>query len=538
MGDAEIHPFIDAATTAQQANDGTRLQNSLNFLKNYNVKHILFRRRAVEEIRIVLTSRPNAYEPFKDDIVHVFNKILKMPKEDILVLEQILWTITNLSHANSKLIHELLPTREGTDVQKGIVKVIAHHAKTSTASAVRDQAIMCLGNVVSDCDSCRNHVMETSIFETVLDLLQTPTNFTAKQRDHYAWTLQNILRPSPTSPYLNVLITQVRQEKMFKVVIGLITLPPPDASIIQGVELLHDWIMIDSEKSVGVSIVENETLMNHLLQIFDGDDDDSSSKVIRSIGNLAFNDDDVIQRIIDYGFVSSMHARILTAGVGLESDIIWCLSNILGSLRPSCVHTIYDRTDLLEYLVRNCYSYEFLIRRESIFCVMNICTFFQGEEQTELYQAFFGKMIIDILDGFTIEEDESMAQAVQGILTHCIDEMNRNNPIYKEMIYENGFKAAVQRRYEWTKETLQTFDVGTPQRRELFILFNLCIDALISIIDYKNVLKCDDQMAKMKSDALAPMDSTPRRPPQKDIRERSFAILDDTVLNISPITTK
>uniref|UniRef100_A0A914QMG8 Uncharacterized protein n=1 Tax=Panagrolaimus davidi TaxID=227884 RepID=A0A914QMG8_9BILA len=111
MGDAEIHPFVDAATTTQHANDGTRLQNSLNFLKNYSVKHILFRRRAVEEIRIVLTSRPNAYEPFKDDIVDVFNKILKKPNEDILVLEQVLWTITNLSHANSKLIHELLPTQ-------------------------------------------------------------------------------------------------------------------------------------------------------------------------------------------------------------------------------------------------------------------------------------------------------------------------------------------------------------------------------------------------------------------------------------------
>uniref|UniRef100_A0A914Q0G3 Uncharacterized protein n=1 Tax=Panagrolaimus davidi TaxID=227884 RepID=A0A914Q0G3_9BILA len=160
----------------------------------------------------------------------------------------------------------------------GIVKVIAQHAKTSTASAVRDQAIMCLGNIVSDCDTCRKDVMKTGVFETILDLLQIPTNLNAKQRDHYAWTLQNILRPSPTSPYLNVLLTQVRQEKMFKVVIGLVTLPPPDASIIQGLQLLHDWIMIDSEECVGVSVVENETLMNHLLRIFDGDDDDASSK--------------------------------------------------------------------------------------------------------------------------------------------------------------------------------------------------------------------------------------------------------------------
>uniref|UniRef100_A0AC35GI81 Uncharacterized protein n=1 Tax=Panagrolaimus sp. PS1159 TaxID=55785 RepID=A0AC35GI81_9BILA len=113
MGDAEIHApqFIAAATTtAQQETDRTRIQNSLNFLKNCNVNHILLRRRAVEEIRVVLTSRPNAYEPFKGDIVDVFNKILKKPKEDIVVLEQILWTITNLSHANSKLVHELLPT--------------------------------------------------------------------------------------------------------------------------------------------------------------------------------------------------------------------------------------------------------------------------------------------------------------------------------------------------------------------------------------------------------------------------------------------
>uniref|UniRef100_A0A914QUQ2 Importin beta n=1 Tax=Panagrolaimus davidi TaxID=227884 RepID=A0A914QUQ2_9BILA len=89
----------------------------------------------------------------------------------------------------------------------GIVKVIAQHVKNSTTSAVRDQAIMCLGNIIADCDTCRNHVMKTGIFEIVLDLLQTPTNLTAKQRDHYAWTLQNILRPSPTAPDLNVFFT-------------------------------------------------------------------------------------------------------------------------------------------------------------------------------------------------------------------------------------------------------------------------------------------------------------------------------------------
>uniref|UniRef100_A0AC35GB57 Uncharacterized protein n=1 Tax=Panagrolaimus sp. PS1159 TaxID=55785 RepID=A0AC35GB57_9BILA len=109
MGDAEEHPFIAAATTAHQATDGTRLQKSLNFLKNCDSEEEIRRRRAVEEIRIVLNSRPDAYKPFKDDIVDIFSTILKKPKEDILVLGQILWTITNLSHANSELIHELLP---------------------------------------------------------------------------------------------------------------------------------------------------------------------------------------------------------------------------------------------------------------------------------------------------------------------------------------------------------------------------------------------------------------------------------------------
>uniref|UniRef100_A0AC35G4L1 Uncharacterized protein n=1 Tax=Panagrolaimus sp. PS1159 TaxID=55785 RepID=A0AC35G4L1_9BILA len=421
----------------------------------------------------------------------------------------------------------------------GIVKVIAERAKNLTVSAVRDQAIMCLGNIVVDCDTCRKHVMKTTIFETILDLLQTPTNFNAIQRDHYAWTLQNIIRPSPTSPDLNVLLTEMEREKMLKIAIGLITLPPPDVSIIQGVELFHDWIMIDEEKSVGVSIVENETVMNHLLQIFNGNDDDCSSKVIRSIGNLVCYDDDVIQRIIDYGFVSSMDTRRLTAGVGLESNIIWCLSNILGSFQSSYVHEIYDRTELLEYLIRSCYSYEIYIRRESIFCVKNICSFFQGEEQKKLYQTFFGKMIVDILDGFTIEKDVAMAQAVQGILTHCIDEMKKNNPIYKEMIYENGFEEAVQRRCEWTQITLETFDVGNPQRIELLRLLNVCDYAVKSIHDYKNVSKCDSQMEKMKSDALAPMDTTPSRPPRKDsCAQRSVANLDDELLNVLPDTTK
>uniref|UniRef100_A0AC34GPU0 Uncharacterized protein n=1 Tax=Panagrolaimus sp. ES5 TaxID=591445 RepID=A0AC34GPU0_9BILA len=103
-----------------------------------------------------------------------------------MVIKQILWTLANLSHSKSPVIHDMLPT--------GIVKWIAEYAKVASTPTVREQAVMCLGNLKIDCQHYRMSVIKTNILDTVLETSQTPTNSTPVHRDTYAWTLENIFR--------------------------------------------------------------------------------------------------------------------------------------------------------------------------------------------------------------------------------------------------------------------------------------------------------------------------------------------------------
>uniref|UniRef100_A0AC34GXM5 Importin subunit alpha n=1 Tax=Panagrolaimus sp. ES5 TaxID=591445 RepID=A0AC34GXM5_9BILA len=528
MGDADHHAYVEPQPHAATYNtfSVTRLQNSLDFLKNNNVKHILFRRRAAEEIRMVLTARPtDFYDRCKNDIVEVFNKILKKPKEDMMVIEQILWTLTNLSHSSSPLIHDMLPT--------GIVKWIAAYAKVAPTPSVREQAVMCLGNFAADCQPCRMSVIRTNILDTILDTLQTPTNLTPVHRDTYAWTLENIIRQTPQTPDA-VKINIQDPIKMINALYGLVMLPPPDESIKQALSVLLEWISSDTDKSIGKLVISHELLMNQLSHMFLHHDDESSSAIIRSIGNLAYNDDDVIQNIVGYGFVNAMVERLKTASLSLEADIIWCISNILGSHIPPFIFEIYDREDLWEFIVDSCYNYDFHMRREALFCVINIVSFFQDHRKDEIYRMFFGRLIIETLIGFVTEEHTSMAQAIQGLLAHVIEEMKLRNLNFKELIEKHRFEEAVRRRQEWTQNALQEMEDEAPGKRELLKIVELCEETLRLIEGYKTVIFFNLPYTAVTSQILTtPVSSRPSRG-----NHQSFAILDASLENLSPIVEK
>ena len=86
--------------------DYVKAELLMDRLENRNRGLLLFRRNAASELRIELL-RHRWSQKYLDRIVEIFAKILKRSNEDQMVLEQILWIITNLA-STSSILHLML----------------------------------------------------------------------------------------------------------------------------------------------------------------------------------------------------------------------------------------------------------------------------------------------------------------------------------------------------------------------------------------------------------------------------------------------
>lgn len=203
MGDADVFDLMNLPPAGNQNNNnatpgnlnGDRILSYVDVLLTR--KECLVRRRAAEALRVAVTRHYR--QNLQNQIVEVVFKILRKTKEDQVVLEQILWAVTNLSCETCPIVHALQA--------KGIVKLLAKHAINMASPSVRDQAVWSLSNFAADCDQCRIAVRKTKIADFIINILKTPAFLTNKQRSLYTWTLRNIFRPTKGDPNVSIVVS-------------------------------------------------------------------------------------------------------------------------------------------------------------------------------------------------------------------------------------------------------------------------------------------------------------------------------------------
>uniref|UniRef100_A0A914QHU6 Uncharacterized protein n=1 Tax=Panagrolaimus davidi TaxID=227884 RepID=A0A914QHU6_9BILA len=169
--------------------------------------------------------------------------------------------------------------------------------------------------------------------------------------------------------------------------------------------------------------------------------------------------------------------------------MLWCLSNILGMREFPIANEIMKREKLWEKLVQHCYSYDTHIRREAIFCVLNVASYIKGHAKDEMYREFFGRLLIDTLEGFTIENDPSMIRVLGAVLFHIKGDLKQHCHQYRDLIYEYQLDKAVEKRSLWIQNAFKTFDLTENGRKEMYKLFNLCYDTMFHIQEFKRLQK-------------------------------------------------
>uniref|UniRef100_A0A914PE90 Uncharacterized protein n=1 Tax=Panagrolaimus davidi TaxID=227884 RepID=A0A914PE90_9BILA len=473
VGDAEV-PVIHENVQLQN----NRILTSLNHLKSNEA--LLLRRRAAEIFSnsVAFASDIDGY--LQKKIVEGIYKIMKKYDEDLMVFSNILTLLKDLAEKRSVLIHLLLPMN--------ITKLLAYHARNSSYHGIRDLCVQILGDFASCCFECQKSVAKTATSVTILEVLEKHLDtLTFDQRIIYSRTLKNIFQCQTGADSETFVISVGSKGQMVDVIKKLITLPSPNEAIFNGLTVLHEWMNIGGI-DICNTVANDDVLMTRLLQIFDNDED--NDEIIRIVGFLAFSHDLIAKKIYDFGFFDIIETKLINAnGTPNEQSMLWCLSNILGMREFPIANEIIKREKLWEKLVQHCYSYDTHIRREAIFCILNVASYIKGHAKDEMYREFFGRLLIDTVEGFTIESDLSMVRVLGAVLFHIKGDLKQHCHQYRDLISEFQLDKAVEKRSLWIQNALKTFDLTENGRKEMHKLFNLCYDTMFLIQEFKRLQK-------------------------------------------------
>uniref|UniRef100_A0AC34FET9 Uncharacterized protein n=1 Tax=Panagrolaimus sp. ES5 TaxID=591445 RepID=A0AC34FET9_9BILA len=473
LGDAEGRVVEDEPFQNEEFVNN-RIKNNLKHMK-LNIK-IQLRRKAAEVFsNSVEAAASNLDAKLTLDISYGIFKTVKTD-DDVIVLTHLFSLLRNLSESRSNLIHGLLPM--------GIVKLIANHARHSLFPAIRELAVQCLGEIANCCLTCKKFVTKTNAAVTIMEVLEDLDAITINQQIIYSQALRNIFHRKEDTEIS--VISVKSEEHMIYVLKKLISLPAPNVNaIVNGLSILREWVT-HGGLDIAEIIANDNNLMLKLLQIFEEDaDDDTSVLVIRIVGDLAYLNDALTKKIYDYGFVDAIEEKLINEGTAYDHDMIWCLSNILGMTEIPIVADIIKREELWDFLVTNCYNYCPRIRREALFCIINVLSFSEDQIKDEMYHDFFGRLIIDTLNGFTVENDLTMIHLIETLFIHISDNLKPESYHYRELVKNHGLQESVIKRYQWIQRAIVTFELTPATRKELYKLLGKCCDLMDLIEEFK-----------------------------------------------------
>jgi hypothetical protein len=120
-----------------------------------------------------------------------------------------------------------------------------------------------------------------------------------------------------------------------------------------------------------------------------------------------------------------------------------------------------------------------------------------------MYREFFGRLLIDTLEGFTIEGDLSMIRVLGAVLAHIKGDIKQHCHQYRELIFEHQLDKAVENRILWIQNAFKTFDLKENGTKEMHELFNLCYNTMFLIQEFKRLQISSSAPAKIESMNLA-----------------------------------
>lgn len=312
---------------------------------------------ATRDFRRMLTVQKNipARDLIKMGILPylVRNLAVNTPTSSVTLIFESAWTLTNIA-----------ATECGTDVaQAGAVKPLIRLLRHCEVR-VRDQAIWCLGNIAGEGPALRDLILQEQPIDLLLQNIGECRHMDYLQ--NIVWTMSSLCRGDPKPP------TNVTSKMVFP----LVSLLDQGISAEVTIDILWALNYLSDHDEKQLDLVVCSGVAHKLIRLL-GDDKFKRGRgaipVVKILGNFVAGNEIQTQTAIDSGILNHLSWLLGNKKKALRKEASWLASNIAGGSVKQ-ITMLVDTPRILEQIINIAKADVWLVRKEALFAVANICT--------------------------------------------------------------------------------------------------------------------------------------------------------------------
>ena len=359
-------------------------------------------------IRKCISSNSNVNE-FPEDVIFKSkaHKIVitcldeKINNNDIKLIQETIWCLSNISLSSTPRIKELLELQ--------VVERVRPYLNMGT-ELILESAFWMLSNILGECSSAKMPILNSGYLDFIMTNIQTFLN-SPKLSGVISWFSSNLLKANPkydskiARPYIKTLLPLLKN--------------PLNSDIM--VEMIWMFNYYLDVPNPDYYFINNLGIYGILKRVFKSNLMTTINPILRIFGKLALGDSSIIQNFLDQEFKAALLEKIKNSHPNIQLDALWLLSNIILTGTNEC--EFMSDSQVLE-LVRDLAlddSKTFPVRTQALVVLKNY--FFQfGITQREELIFKFG-YVDCILFSFNFMNQELVETALiclEDILKHGI----------------------------------------------------------------------------------------------------------------------
>ena len=129
---------------------------------------------------------------------------------------------------------------------------------------------------------------------------------------------------------------------------------------------------------------------------------------LKVCSTIAFGDDGEVMALLKCNFLTCLKVSFSYGSSEVKAQILFALSNLCASKSKEIIKKVMEENGILDMIACNSYNHSIAIRKEAVFCAINLVSGMAGVEFHTLLQEFVAQVFLDTIGGFGNRELESL----------------------------------------------------------------------------------------------------------------------------------
>jgi len=331
------------------------------------------------------------------------------------------WALTNVasgSSAHTKVVVD----HGGVEV---FVEILANEE-----GDIKEQAVWALGNIAGDSADLRDRVLRANALNYLLQIFVNHNNNGGLLRNA-TWTLSNFCRGKPHPDF-----QQLRPS--IPLLVNLLQVE--DEEILVDTCWAISYISDDpTPNNDRIQEVIEYGFVSHLIRLLDHPSPLVVHPALRAVGNIVTGNDDQTQHVLDEGVLPYLKKLLHNDKVGIRKEACWTISNITaGNVQQ--IETVV-RAQIIQPILSHLQSSVFEIRKEACWAISNATAGGNDEQIRFMVQCGCIKPLVSIVEFSNPKTIRVALEGLENILKTGQDNASneQGNPYVRFVEECNGF---------------------------------------------------------------------------------------------------